>query len=87
MLPPPLIETVGAIAATLTTICWLPQAIRTIRTRETRAISLLTQTIFAIGLALWLVYGIGLGSWPIIVANTLTLGLVGMILALKLRYG
>jgi MtN3 and saliva related transmembrane protein len=87
MLAPTLVETVGALAATLTTICWLPQAIRTIRTRETRAISLLTQAIFAMGLALWLVYGIGLGSWPIIVANALTLGLVAMILALKLRYG
>jgi len=87
MLAPTLVETVGALAATLTTICWLPQALRTIRTRETRAISLLTQAIFAVGLALWLVYGIGLGSWPIIIANALTLGLVGMILALKLRYG
>ena len=87
MLAPTLVETVGALAATLTTICWLPQALRTIRTRETRAISLLTQAIFAAGLALWLVYGIGLGSWPIIIANALTLGLVAMILALKLRYG
>lgn len=81
------IETIGAIAAALTTICWLPQAWRTIRTRETRAISAVTQAVFALGLVLWLIYGIGIGSWPIIVANALTLVLVSMILALKLRYG
>ncbi|MGP9821858.1 SemiSWEET transporter [Salinarimonas sp. NSM] len=83
----PSFEIVGALAATLTTICWLPQAVRTIRTRETRAISALTQGIFAIGLALWLVYGLAIGSWPIIVANALTFLLVSTILALKLRYG
>lgn len=87
-MPLPLpVETIGAIAAALTTICWLPQAWRTIRTRETRAISAATQGLFAIGLALWLVYGFGIGSWPIIVANALTLVLVSTILVMKLRFG
>lgn len=80
-------ETIGGLAAALTTICWLPQAWRTIRTRETRAISAVTQGLFAIGLALWLVYGLGIGSWPIIVANALTLVLVSTILVMKLRFG
>ncbi|MFN3689010.1 SemiSWEET family sugar transporter [Salinarimonas sp.] len=80
-------EIVGMIAAVLTTLCWLPQAARTIRTRDTRALSLSTQAVFAAGVALWLVYGIGLGSWPIIAANAVTLVLVSTILALKIRYG
>lgn len=83
----PAIEIVGMLAATLTTLCWLPQAARTIRTRDTRSLSLATQAAFAGGVAMWLVYGIGLGSWPIIAANAVTLVLVSTILALKIRYG
>jgi MtN3 and saliva related transmembrane protein len=84
---PLIIELIGAAAATLTTICWLPQAIRVIRTRETRAISLPAYAAFAAGLTLWLAYGLLLGSLPLIVANTITLALVLVILALKLRHG
>jgi MtN3 and saliva related transmembrane protein len=84
---PFLIELIGALAATTTTLCWAPQAWRIIRTRETRAISLASQAAFAVGLALWLVYGLLIGSWPIIVANVLTLILVGLIIAMKLKYG
>ena len=87
LMPPHYVDALGAIAATLTTLCWLPQAVRTIRTRDTRAISLLTQAVFTCGILLWLLYGIALGAWPIIVANALTLVLVSLILALKLRYG
>jgi MtN3 and saliva related transmembrane protein len=46
------IETVGSAAALVTTLCWVPQAVRTIRTRDTRAISLWTQVGFDLGLAL-----------------------------------
>jgi MtN3 and saliva related transmembrane protein len=84
---PLIIELIGAAAATLTTICWLPQAIRVIRTRETRAISFPAYAAFAAGLTLWLAYGLLLGSLPLIVANTITLALVLVILALKLRHG
>ena len=84
---PLLIESIGALAATTTTLCWAPQAIRILRTRETRAISLASQSTFAAGLALWLVYGVLIGSWPIIIANILTLALVGLIIAMKLRFG
>lgn len=85
-LPPP-IEILGLVAATLTTLCWLPQAARTIRTRDTRAISLVTQSAFTAGVALWLVYGIAIGSTPLILANAVTFVLVAVILAMKLRYG
>ena len=80
-------ETIGALAALATTLCWLPQAARTIRTRETRATSLTSQVAFAVGLALWLVYGLLIGSWPLVGANALTLLLVSIIVAMKLRYG
>ncbi len=60
-----LIEAVGAAAACLTTFCWVPQALRTIRLRDTRAISLPAQLAFAAGLSLWLVYGLLIVSWPL----------------------
>jgi MtN3 and saliva related transmembrane protein len=43
--------------------------------------------IFTTGVAFWLAYGIAIDSLPMILANTVTLGLAGTVLALKLRYG
>ena len=77
----------GYIAATLTTVAFVPQAWSTLRTRDTRALSLLMYLVFTVGIAFWLAYGLVLGSWPIIVSNALTLLLAGTILALKLRHG
>ncbi|AMJ60753.1 SemiSWEET family sugar transporter [Bosea sp. PAMC 26642] len=81
------IEIIGFVAALLTTGSWVPQAWRTIRTRDTRSISLWMQVLFAAGTAMWLTYGLMISSWPVVVANTLTLVLVLSILALKLRFG
>ncbi len=80
-------ELFGYLAALLTTSSFLPQAVKTIRTRNTSGISLAMYVIFTIGVALWLVYGIVLNSWPMIAANTVTFGLAATILALKVRYG
>jgi MtN3 and saliva related transmembrane protein len=81
------LETIGFVAAVLTTLCWLPQAVKTIRTRDTRSLSLLTQTALTLGVVLWLVYGLLIWNWPLILSNIVTLGLVATILAMKLRYG
>jgi MtN3 and saliva related transmembrane protein len=80
-------EWFGYVAALLTTGSFVPQAIMTIRTRDTRGISLAMYVIFTIGVALWLVYGIALESWPMILANSVTLCLAATILAMKLRFG
>ncbi len=77
----------GFIAATLTTAAFVPQALKTLRSRDTRAISLGMYVVFAIGLCFWLAYGIVLGSWPMIFSNVVTLVLALLILALKLRHG
>jgi len=84
---PVIVNLVGGAAATLTTICWLPQAFKILRTQDTAAISLMTYSVFAVGLALWLCYGILLGSWPIIGSNVVTLVPVIAIIMLKLRHG
>jgi MtN3 and saliva related transmembrane protein len=80
-------EWLGSIAATLTTVSFVPQAVRALRTRDTRGISLLMYAVFTVGIAFWLAYGWMLQAWPIVVANVVTLVLSGAILALKLRFG
>jgi MtN3 and saliva related transmembrane protein len=75
---------IGYAAATLTTASFLPQAILTLRTRDTRGISLTMYAAFTVGVALWLLYGLALGEWPIIVANAVTLALALTILLTKL---
>lgn len=77
----------GFVAATLTTFSFVPQAVKTIRTRDTRGISLWMYVTFTVGIAFWLGYGLFLESWPMIVANVVTLALSLTILSLKLRYG
>jgi MtN3 and saliva related transmembrane protein len=81
------IEAIGIAAAITTTLCWLPQAIHVIRTRDTAAISLAAYGAFAAGIMLWLIYGLLIGNWPLIGANSVSLVLTLVILATKLRYG
>ena len=80
-------EWLGYAAAALTSASFIPQAVMTIRSRDTRGISRGMYVIFTIGVGLWLAYGIHIGSLPMILANLVTLALAGTILALKLRYG
>jgi len=77
----------GFVAALLTTLAFVPQALKTIRTRDTRGLSLWIYAIFTSGIALWFAYGVAIGSWPIILANAVTFLLAASILLLKLRYG
>jgi MtN3 and saliva related transmembrane protein len=80
-------EWIGGIAATLTTCSFIPQVWQVWQTKHTQDISLLMYSFFTVGVALWLVYGILLDAWPIIIANSITLLLAGMVLLLKLRFG
>lgn len=80
-------EWLGYAAAVLTSASFIPQAVMTIRTRDTRGISRGMYIIFTVGVAFWLMYGLWLGSWPMIFANTVTFGLAATILVLKIRFG
>ena len=81
------LEWLGYIAATLTTLAFVPQALKTIRSRDTGGISLGMYVVFTVGIVFWFGYGIVLGSWPMIVSNAITFMLAATILALKLRHG
>jgi MtN3 and saliva related transmembrane protein len=80
-------DLIGAIAGTLSTIAFVPQAWRIWRTRSARDLSLPMYLIFTAGVALWLLYGVVLGALPIIVCNGVTLLLAGTVLAMKLKFG
>ena len=77
---------VGLAAAVMTTAAFLPQAVKTWRTRQTRDISLGMFLILCLGIILWLVYGYLRGDMPLILANGVTLVLAATILVLKLKY-
>ncbi len=76
---------VGTIAATLTTLAFIPQAYHSYKTRDMSGISLPMYTVFTLGVAMWLTYGILKHDWPIIIANIITLALSLMILVLKIK--
>jgi MtN3 and saliva related transmembrane protein len=84
---PRLIDLIGVVGATLTTVCWLPQALKILREKETRALSLPATAAFTFGIGLWLIYGLAIDDWPLIGSNAVTLALMAVILAMKLRYG
>ncbi|MCC5934929.1 MAG: SemiSWEET family sugar transporter [Balneolales bacterium] len=81
-----LITVVGLLAATCTTISFLPQVIKTWKSKSAKDLSLGMFSIFATGVFLWLVYGLMIGDLPIILANTITLLLVLLILYFKFTF-
>jgi len=76
-------EIIGYIAATLTTASFVPQAILTIKTRDTESLSLGMYSAFTLGVLCWLIYGIYLDDKAIIFANAITLLLAASILCFK----
>jgi MtN3 and saliva related transmembrane protein len=79
-------EGIGSLAALCTTLCWVPQALKIIIEKRTEGISLITQSVFTLGVALWATYGFLLHNRPVLYANVVTLVLSVIILGLKLRY-
>jgi len=81
------VSLIGSVAGICTTCAFLPQVIRTWRTRSTDDISLGMFSLTVFGLLLWLVYGLAIDDWPLIGTDTVSLILATTILGLKLRYG
>ena len=81
-----LINTIGTIAAIISTASFVPQVWHTFKTRDVSGISLSMYSVFTVGVSCWLVYGLLLGAWPIIIANAITLTLAISILVMKLRF-
>jgi len=76
----------GLLAATLTTLSFLPQVLKIWRLKTAVGLSLGMFSMFCTGVVCWLAYGLLIGDLPIIVANGITLLLAGTILILAFRY-
>jgi MtN3 and saliva related transmembrane protein len=81
------IELLGMIAGILTTVAFVPQALKTWRTRRASDFALPMLVLLHVGMVLWLIYGVLTASPGLIVANGVTLLLAATILTVKLRHG
>ncbi len=81
------VELVGGVAGVLTTLAFLPQALKVYRTKSVHDISLPTFLMFTCGVSCWFVYGLFIQSISIAAANIITLAIALSILIMKLRYG
>ncbi len=77
---------IGLLAATGTTISFLPQVIKTWKSRSAKDLSLSMFMIFCTGTLLWLIYGIMVNDLPVMIANAVTLLLSSTLLYFKFRY-
>lgn len=76
----------GIIAACLTTVAFVPQVLKVIRTKETQALSLGMCALQATGVFMWFVYGVSIQDSALIGANAITFVLSFTVLFYKLRY-
>ena len=81
-----MVEWLGVAAGTLTTLSFVPQVVRTWRTKSVEDVSLWMLLAFNGGITLWLTYGILTNKPSIIFANAITLALALTLLGLKLKY-
>ena len=80
------IEIFGYIAAVLTTAAFLPQLIKTLKTKKADDVSLVTLIMFIVGVLCWIIYGYKISSIPILLANLITLLLNLLILISKIYF-
>lgn len=78
---------VGLIAAAFTTFAFLPQAIKSFKTKETKDLSLQAFAIALTGVLLWLIYGLLINDLPLILANSVASVIMASILVMKAKYG
>lgn len=81
------ISTIGMLAAALTTAAYIPQAYKTIKTRSTNDLSIVTFSMLFMGTILWFVYGLYIHDTPLMLANGITATLCGIIFFLKISSG
>ncbi len=76
---------IGYLAAFLTTVAFVPQTYRALKSKDLSSISLNMYLLFTFGVVLWIYYGYSTASWPVLIANVITLILSSIILVLKIK--
>lgn len=77
---------IGYAAGFLTLLIFVPQSIKTIKTKKTKDLSLLSFLIVFTSATLWVIYGLSLHRPAIWVANTVVAIMSFVILTYKIRY-
>ena len=80
-----MITIIGFVAAILTTSAFIPQALKTIKTKDTSGISLLMYILFTIGIFGWFIYGLLITDYALILANGIASVFSSTILYYKIR--
>ena len=80
------VDIFGYFAAILTTTAFLPQLIKTLKSKKADDVSLTTLIMFIIGVISWIIYGYKISSIPILIANLITLILNLLILISKIYF-
>ena len=80
------VEFFGYFAAILTTLAFLPQLIKTLKTKKADDVSLITLIMFLTGVLSWIIYGYKISSTPILIANVITFILNLLILIFKITF-
>lgn len=83
----PPVELLGYAASLASGGAFLPQAIRALRTRQTRDLSLSSVALGAAGTVLWASYGVLIGSGPVTLSNLVVMPFALATLGMKLRHG
>lgn len=81
-----IIEILGYISATLTTIAFLPQIIKTVKTKSAKDVSMGMFVLFTTGVFLWVIYGILTNTMPVLIANAVIFCLALTQIILKIKY-
>jgi MtN3 and saliva related transmembrane protein len=76
---------IGYLAAFLTTVAFVPQTYRALKSKDLSSISLNMYLLFTFGVVMWIYYGYSTESWPVLIANVITLILSSIILVLKIK--
>ena len=76
----------GYFAAVITTAAFLPQLIKTLKTKKADDVSLTTLIMFNSGVLSWIIYGYKISSTPILIANLITLVINLSILISKIYF-
>jgi MtN3 and saliva related transmembrane protein len=80
-------EFVGAVAGALTLVGYLPQTVKTIRTRRTKDLSLMTFCVIGVSALLWTIYGFSKGLPSIWLTNAVVTACNVVIISIKLSAG
>ncbi len=79
-----LLTIIGYGAAICMVMGYLPQAIHTIRTRETDGIALPTFLLLGLGSILFVVQGLMLHNWPLVITNVITTVCSAIVFGIKM---